>query len=88
MRLCHLAEFLAEQIAPHLKEIIHRAALLCKGDLITGMVGEFPNLQGIMGGIYAKLAGEQEEIALAIYEHYLPQTAGGPLPKSPAGGHP
>lgn len=85
MRICHLADFLAEQLAPDLKEIIHRAALLCKGDLITGMVGEFPNLQGIIGGIYAKLAGEKEEIALAIYEHYLPQTAGGPLPKSPGG---
>jgi len=85
MRICRLADFLAEQIAPGLKEIIHRAALLCKGDLITGMVGEFPHLQGIMGGIYAKLAGEKEEVALAIYEHYLPQTAGGPLPKSAAG---
>lgn len=85
MRLGRLADFLAEQLAPDLKEIIHRAALLCKGDLITGMVGEFPNLQGIMGGIYARLAGEKEEVALAIYEHYLPQTAAGPLPKSPAG---
>lgn len=85
MRICQLADFLAEQIAPDLKEIIHKAALLCKGDLITGMVGEFPNLQGIMGGIYAKLAGEKEEVASAIYEHYLPQTAGGPLPKSPVG---
>ncbi len=85
MRICRLADFLAEQVAPDLKEIIHRAALLCKGDLITGMVGEFPHLQGIMGGIYAKLAGEKEEVALAISEHYLPQTAGGPLPKSAAG---
>ncbi len=85
MRLGRLADYLAEQVVPELKEIIHRAALLCKGDLITGMVGEFPNLQGIMGGIYAKLAGEKEEVALAIYEHYLPQTAGGVLPKSSAG---
>lgn len=85
MRICQLADFLAERVAPDLKDIIHRAALLCKGDLITGMVGEFPNLQGIMGGIYARRAGEKEEVALAIYEHYLPQTAGGPLPKSPAG---
>lgn len=84
-RISHLADYLIKLIAPDLQEIVQRAAFLCKGDLITGVVGEFPNLQGIMGSIYAKLEGEREEVAVAIYEHYLPQTAGGPLPTSHAG---
>jgi glycyl-tRNA synthetase beta chain len=49
------------------------------------MVGEFPSLQGVMGRVYALLSGEKEEVALAIYEHYLPTSAGGALPSSHAG---
>ena len=85
MRISSLAEYLAGRIDPSLGETVKRASLLCKGDLITGMVGEFPGLQGVMGRIYARLSGEKEEVSLAIYEHYLPTAAGGALPTSPAG---
>ena len=85
MRIAHLAGYLAECLDPAIRETVHQAALLCKADLITGMVGEFPKLQGIMGRIYARLSGEKEEVAQAIYEHYLPGSAGGALPSSDAG---
>jgi glycyl-tRNA synthetase beta chain len=85
MRISSLADFLAQRIDPSLIETVKRAALLCKGDLITGMVGEFPSLQGVMGQVYARLSGEKEEVALAIYEHYLPTAAGGALPTSQPG---
>ena len=57
-----------EQVVGHAR----RAALLAKADLTTDMVGEFPELQGVMGGIYAKEDGEPEEVWRAIYHHYLP----------------
>jgi glycyl-tRNA synthetase beta chain len=85
MRIAGLAGYLVTRIDPALAETVKRASLLCKGDLITGMVGEFPKLQGVMGRIYADLSGEREEVALAIYEHYLPTAAGGALPISHAG---
>ncbi len=85
MRISRLADFLIGTIAPDQSPTVERASLLCKGDLITGMVGEFPTLQGIMGQVYARLSGEKEEVALAILEHYLPTTAGGPLPSSHPG---
>ena len=59
--------------------------LLCKADLVTGMVGEFPEVQGVMGREYALLQGEDPEVAAAIYEHYLPIQAGGGLPASDIG---
>lgn len=83
-RIGQLAGILTEQIDPSLTKTVKRAALLCKADLITGMVGEFPTLQGVMGRIYASLSGEREEVTLAIHEHYLPTSAGGALPS----GHP
>jgi glycyl-tRNA synthetase beta chain len=61
---------------------IQRAALLCKADLVTQMVGEFPELQGIMGQKYALTSGEPEAIASAIFEHYLPRGAGDQLPQT------
>ncbi|MBP1723163.1 MAG: glycyl-tRNA synthetase, beta subunit, partial [Deltaproteobacteria bacterium] len=85
MRISALADFLAQRIDPSLLETVKRAALLCKGDLITGMVGEFPSLQGVMGQVYARLSGEKEEVAQAILEHYLPAAAGGALPTSQPG---
>ncbi len=85
MRITALGDFLTERLHPAEKETVHRAALLCKADLITGMVGEFPSLQGIMGRVYAKLSGEPPEVAEAIYEHYLPRAAGGALPSSHSG---
>jgi glycyl-tRNA synthetase beta chain len=62
-----------------------RARALCKADLLSKMVGEFPDLQGIMGGHYARLAGEPEAVASAIVEHYLPRSAADGLPKTAAG---
>jgi glycyl-tRNA synthetase beta chain len=62
-----------------------RAAELCKCDLLTAMVGEFPELQGIMGTYYALADGEAAEVAVAIREHYLPRGAGDELPATQAG---
>ena len=62
-----------------------RAANLCKADLLTGMVGEFPELQGIMGGEYAAHDKELKAVSLAIKEHYLPRSIDGALPKTVVG---
>ncbi len=62
-----------------------RAAQLCKADLVTHMVGEFPDLQGVMGRHYARLGGEPDDVAAAIEEHYLPRGAGDRLPESALG---
>lgn len=62
-----------------------RAAYLCKADLTTQMVGEFPELQGIMGREYALRSGEEEQVAACIFEHYLPRFAGDKLPPSRPG---
>jgi len=76
----------AEQGAPE-GQVAHarRAALLCKSDLLTEMVGEFPSLQGTVGGLYARREGEPEPVARAIEEHYRPRAASDPLPASPEG---
>ena len=60
-----------------------RAARLCKADLVTGMVGEFPELQGIMGGYYARAQGESDAVADAIRDHYKPVGQGDEVPTSP-----
>lgn len=62
-----------------------RAAHLCKADLVTGIVGEFPELQGVMGGEYAKHDGEPEAVSQAIREQYLPKALEGELPRSLTG---
>ena len=62
-----------------------RAAELCKCDLLTAMVGEFPELQGVMGSYYARADGEPPEVAAAIREHYLPRGAGDELPATGVG---
>ena len=62
--------------------ISERAATLCKADLITGVVGEFPKLQGVMGKQYALISGEEPRVADAILEHYLPRSAGDRLPET------
>ncbi|MDD1650269.1 MAG: glycine--tRNA ligase subunit beta [Methylococcaceae bacterium] len=62
-----------------------RAAMLAKADLLTSMVGEFPELQGTMGRYYALAEGEPVEIAEAIEEQYLPKVSGGPLPRTNTG---
>lgn len=63
----------------------NRASELYKFDLVTQMVGEFAELQGVMGMHYARLAGENEEVSVAIKEHYMPATAEGPLPETTVG---
>src|SRR4030043_17723 len=85
MRFKQLALWITERIDPQLRESVERASLLCKADLVTGMVGEFPKLQGIVGREYARLSKEKPEVAEAIYEHYLPSFAGDRLPSSPIG---
>jgi glycyl-tRNA synthetase beta chain len=84
-RFTALARWLGERLAPDQLDPLLRAAFLCKADLVTGMVGEFPELQGVMGRAYARLQSEPEEVAQAIYEHYLPARAGGPIPEGVAG---
>ena len=81
-RFSALAEFLAERLAPEKLELVRLAARLCKCDLVTQMVTEFPTLQGVMGMEYARLDGHPEEACLAIHEHYLPARAGDELPSS------
>ncbi|KQZ42432.1 glycine--tRNA ligase subunit beta [Duganella sp. Root1480D1] len=67
------------------KALAERAARLSKADLLTDMVGEFPELQGIMGTYYARHDGEHEEVALAASEHYQPRFAGDNLPSTATG---
>ena len=73
-RISALAEWIAREVLerPDQAEPARRAALLAKADLTTDMVGEFPELQGLMGGIYAREEGQPEEVWKAIYHHYLP----------------
>ena len=85
MRFRQLAAYIAEKIAPSLAPKVDRAALLSKADLETQMVYEFPELQGIMGREYALVQGEDPEVAKAVYEHYLPTSAGGELPGTDIG---
>jgi glycyl-tRNA synthetase beta chain len=84
-RFKSLAEGLAARINPAVMTQTSRAAWLCKADLVSGMVGEFPEVQGIMGREYALLEGENSDVANAIAEHYLPTQAGGELPASDIG---
>ncbi len=67
------------------RQQIRRAAYLCKADLVTQMVGEFPELQGVMGQKYALHSGEPEAVATAILEHYLPRGAQDSLPQTLVG---
>lgn len=84
-RIQKIASYLASEISFQNLTIVKRAAFLCKADLCTEMVSEFPSLQGIVGREYALLSNEPEEIAVAIKEHYLPIRSGGALPASMPG---
>ena len=66
-----------------LADMAEQAARLCKADLVTGMVGEFPELQGIMGGYYARAEGLPDEVADAIRDHYKPVGQGDDVPTAP-----
>jgi glycyl-tRNA synthetase beta chain len=84
-RFRKLAAYIAKQVNPALLATADRAATLAKADLDTQMVGEFSELQGVMGREYALIAGENPVVAKAIYEHYLPIAAGGELPATDEG---
>ncbi len=83
-RIVKIAGLISQQLqlSPAEQESIARAALLCKADLVTQMVYEFPELQGIMGEKYALHSGETPQVARAIFEHYLPRNAEDSLPES------
>jgi len=85
MHFRQLADYLSARIDSSLAAKVDRAALLTKADLETQMVYEFPELQGIMGREYALIQGEDPVVAKAIYEHYLPTSAGGELPQTGVG---
>ena len=85
-RLVKMAEMLRFAInTPVDEEELRRCALLCKTDLVAGMVIEFTELQGVMGREYALLDGEKPEVATGIFEHYLPRFAGDALPATTIG---
>jgi len=84
-RIAAIAEHLAEKLLPAARENTGRAARLSKADLITGVVREFPELQGIMGKYYAQHDREDQEIADALEEQYLPKSFGDRLPRSEVG---
>lgn len=83
-RIARLAAMVGAALGADL-ETVERAASIAKCDLLTGMVGEFPELQGLMGGYYAAADGEPEAVAEAVGEQYLPRFAGDALPQSAAG---
>jgi glycyl-tRNA synthetase beta chain len=84
-RLEKLCAFIAAKVAPELAESMARAGRLSKADLVSEMVYEFDDLQGKMGGIYARMKGESQDVAQALYEQYLPAGQDSPLPSSMAG---
>lgn len=85
-RVVRLATSLGESVSSDGRradiDSLRRAALLCKSDLNTEMVGEFPELQGVVGGLYARAQGESETVVQAVYEHYRPSGAEDALPES------
>jgi glycyl-tRNA synthetase beta chain len=86
-RVQKLAQFIGEELGFSKEEIdaTGRAAYLAKADLVSNVVYEFPELQGIMGEYYARYAGEDEAVSTAIREHYLPRFTGDEVPKTKAG---
>ncbi|HYM80972.1 MAG TPA: glycine--tRNA ligase subunit beta [Candidatus Limnocylindria bacterium] len=87
-RLQALVEWLAERLSPRASAAARRAALVCKTDLLSEMIGsgkEYASLEGVMGGYYARAAGEPEDVAAAIAEHYRPRGSGDSLPAGEAG---
>ncbi|MBV9385591.1 MAG: glycine--tRNA ligase subunit beta, partial [Chroococcidiopsidaceae cyanobacterium CP_BM_ER_R8_30] len=86
-RLSRVAEQITEQLRSSVEErrLVQQAAMLCKADLVTQMVYEFPELQGVMGQKYALASGEPAAIATAIVEHYLPRFANDQLPQTLVG---
>lgn len=86
-RIQQITKHLSEHLGLNSKtqEKANRAAEICKFDLVTNMVYEFPELQGVMGERYARLSGEEQEVAVAINEHYMPRHADDVSPASTIG---
>ena len=86
MRVKEMAEYLAQAAGDSgLADQVGRAAYLCKADLVSEVVGEFPKLQGVMGRVYAAAKNESSAVAEAIEEHYRPVRSGGKLPAGAVG---
>jgi glycyl-tRNA synthetase beta chain len=84
-RMVDLSLSLSDKLFPDKRNDIERAARLCKTDLITGVVGEFPELQGLMGRYYALHDGETDDVANAIMQHYKPSCSGDSIPETDEG---
>ncbi|MBI5634270.1 MAG: glycine--tRNA ligase subunit beta [Nitrospirae bacterium] len=84
-RIASIAGFLAERLSPDMKDKSVRAARLSKADLITGVVREFPELQGIMGKYYAHNDREERDVADALEEQYMPKSSGDRIPQTEVG---
>jgi glycyl-tRNA synthetase beta chain len=84
--MAEIAAYVASTGFPAKEQECRRAAVLSKADLTTGVVKEFPELQGVMGRDYARKTGEKEETALAVLEHYLPKGMSDELPGTDVGG--
>jgi len=86
-RIMEIAQQICDQLKLSQKQrtAIESTAMLCKADLVTQMVYEFPELQGVMGEKYALVSGESPEVAKGIFEHYLPRGAGDKMPQSLTG---
>jgi glycyl-tRNA synthetase beta chain len=86
-RIMELAGAIAEQLNLNPQQLaeVESTAMLCKADLVTQMVYEFPELQGVMGEKYAIVSGESETVAKGIFEHYLPRGANDIMPETPNG---
>ena len=93
-RVARIGKFIAREVdvglgdgksGNELRTQVARAAKLCKSDLVSQVVGEFPRLQGVMGRVYAAIGGEPATVSAAIEEHYRPTYSGGPLPETITG---
>ncbi len=84
-RISEISKFLSDKLCPEKGSDIERTSWLCKADLTTGIVGEFPELQGLMGRYYALHNGEREAVANAIMEHYKPAYSGDNIPTTDEG---
>ncbi len=84
-RFTRLAEYLAQMVLPEKVDSVRLTARLCKCDLVTQLVTEFPTLQGVMGREYARMEAYPEEVCQGIYDHYLPLRSGDRLPTSEIG---
>ncbi|MBI5196115.1 MAG: glycine--tRNA ligase subunit beta [Nitrospirae bacterium] len=84
-RIAFLSSYICDELGTPAKENVLKTSMLAKADLVTGVVREFPELQGYMGMVYAGNSGEDDEVAAAIYEHYLPRFSGDVLPSGEVG---